>query len=106
MNMENNTCEGGKCNGGECGSCNHGCMMGHGCCGWNKRHMIKKIIMIVLLIVVFCFGIQVGELKSAMRYDRGVRMMGWGYDGGTGYMSGWNNVKSDTNTPTTTTPKQ
>jgi hypothetical protein len=110
MNMENNN----VCNGGNCckeGGCDHGNMMGHGCCGWKRCHMIKKIICVVIVIIAFCLGTQLGELKSMARYGgMGRGMLSWGCDNG----SGWKSVKVDdssaasknTTQGTATTPKQ
>jgi len=68
---ENKKCE-NKC----CGSCcmgHHGMMM--------KCHMAKKIICIIIVIIAFCLGTQVGEFKSEARYSHFNRgeMMNWGY---------------------------
>jgi hypothetical protein len=97
MNMENNN----VCNGGDCGKCgcNHGDMH-HGCCGWKKCRMIKKIIWIVIVIIAFCLGTQLGELKAMARYNNfGGRGMMWGYNGVP-------NILKDTTQGTIPTPKQ
>ena len=58
-----------------------GCM--HGCFHhWNKRHMIRKIVIIFLIIIAFCLGARWGEMKSERgggRFERG-GMMNWQYN--------------------------
>ena len=101
MNMENNTCEGGKCNGGGCDGCGscHGNMMSHGCCGGKKCHLVKMIIRIVIIVIIFCVGIQIGELKSMMRSNNfGGRNMMWSYNSGPN----WKSVKVDNGSATST----
>jgi hypothetical protein len=76
-NMEENKkcCEGGEVeNKGEC-------CMPKMCCGMKKCHAMKFFIMIVVMIFVFCLGVQLGELKSEARGGREFRggMMDWNY---------------------------
>lgn len=94
-----------------------GVMMGKGCrCGWGRAcgcggrwvfFLLRTIITILILMVVFWFGVQVGRMTSS--YSRGGLMMRGGYDtsyadggygqdgtyGRNGMMSGSN----DTSTP-------
>ncbi|MEI7689056.1 MAG: hypothetical protein WCI91_02615 [Candidatus Nomurabacteria bacterium] len=91
--------------------CEHGMM---NCChNWKQCHMIRKIIMIIVLIIVFCLGTQWGEMKSERRegYRFGGRnMMNLDYGNryndiqqGSGTVTV--EVKKDTETPSTpTTP--
>ena len=68
-------CEGGVCEKGA------GCCGMHGHCGWKKCHGMKHLVWIILIIVAFCLGTQLGELKSEARGGREFRggMMDWGY---------------------------
>lgn len=49
-------------------------------CAWTKCRGMKYLIAIIIIIIVFCLGTQLGELKSHKRctYDRG-GMMNWNY---------------------------
>jgi hypothetical protein len=75
MEDKNNTTNPWKMScGDKCGSCNGICSMcGHGCGGY-KRHLCKKILMLVFIIIVFCFGVQLGTLKGELR--AGYKFMG------------------------------
>jgi hypothetical protein len=95
MEENKNCCEGKGCE--KCGNC-YGM---HGHCVWKKCHLMKHFIWIVLTIVSFCLGTQLGELKSEARGQRFYRdgMMNWDYK----------TVKpltddSTLNTPSTVTP--
>ncbi len=55
------------------GSCNCGCGMGHKHRGY---WIAKKVFWLLVLIVVFCFGIQLGELRTLSREFSQPRMMG------------------------------
>jgi hypothetical protein len=69
-------------NGYVCGCCGHGCCGssygGSGCGGWGgHRHSLLRILLAVaLLLIVFWFGVKIGEVKVAL-YDA----IGSGYDG-------------------------
>jgi hypothetical protein len=64
-------CRGGMCQGKMCGM--GGCCSGHGC--W--RRAIRLVLGIAIIVIVFCFGVMVGELKGALiRETSGYRMMG------------------------------
>ncbi len=89
-----------------CQCCGHGEMMHN-----NKHYLLKKFFMLVLVIIVFCFGVQLGEIKAELRYSGFGHggMMGWnrGFDNNDNYgygMMGW--VRPDTSAakPATTTP--
>lgn len=68
-------CRGPMCQGKMCGM--GGCCSGHGC--W--RRAIRLVLGIAIIVIVFCFGVMVGELKGALiRETSGYRMMG-GYGG-------------------------
>jgi len=62
---------------GMCGGCNHGHMHGH----W----IVKKIFLLIILIAVFCFGVQLGELRTLAKIFRepSYRMIG-------AYGNNWN----------------
>ena len=66
--------KGGMCNGESCG-------MGGGYMHMRGFWIVKKVFYLILLIVVFCFGVQLGQLKTlaSLVYGSGYRMMG-GYD--------------------------
>ena len=95
LENKENCCDDKSCEG--CHNCHS---MMHGCHHWKKCHIIRKIIMIVVVILAFCFGVQWGEMRSGLRgdyrFERG-GMMNWGY--GPQLNSRWN----DTITPTTGT---
>ena len=56
-----------------CGaSCKCGCGMGHGHHGY---WIAKKVFLLLLLVVVFCFGVQLGQLKTLSgMYGHGAMM--------------------------------
>ena len=65
---ENKKCEGGMCG---CGKCGMG--GGMGMCGYGHMHkhkILKKFFLLVLMIVIFCFGVQLGELRTLARQMR------------------------------------
>jgi hypothetical protein len=71
--MKGQVCEGKTCEMG-------GCCSGRGC--WHRA--IRLILGIAIIVIVFCFGVMVGELKGALiRETSGYRMMG-NYGGGYG----------------------
>lgn len=73
--MKGQVCEGKTCGMG-------GCCSGHGC--WHR--VIRLILGIAIIVIVFCFGVMVGELKGAfLREGSRYRMMG-NYGGGYGRM--------------------
>jgi len=51
------------------------------CCPMKKCHVMKKLIFIIIIIVAFCLGTQLGELKSEARRGGEFRggMMNWNY---------------------------
>jgi hypothetical protein len=75
--MEDKKMEGGTCGSGCGASCGE-----HGHC-MHKKHFIKKILMLVVIMIVFSLGIQIGELKGELRslQDSHRSMMGnYSYD--------------------------
>jgi len=62
------------CQGKMCGM--GGCCSGRGC--WYRA--IRWIIGIAIILIVFCFGMMIGELKG--EFGRGYRMMHAPYYGG------------------------
>lgn len=91
--MENKDANMGQGQDGACGPCNKmsACADKYGCCGHRHKHAGKWLIKIIVIILIFCFGFQMGELKGMLRgsyshrsYDR--------FQGGMmypGYGSGW-----------------
>lgn len=67
MTEENKKCEGGMCGCGKCGMCGH--------MGMCKCRIMKKFFMLILMIVIFCFGIQLGELRTLSREMHSRAMM-------------------------------
>lgn len=75
---------------------------GNKCCMWKKCPMMKNLLWVILIIIAFYIGIQLGELKSearGYRFEGNGRMMNWDYK----------NVKPLTgetpSAPTTTAPE-
>ena len=81
MNMEEQNNMGGRRDCSECPVC-HGKM-----CGWGMMHhhgcgyhVIRWALGLVILVIVFAFGIMIGELKGTFDASFGYRMMnGYGY---------------------------
>ena len=91
-------------------------------CGhhFKKCHVLKKIVMIFIIILAFCLGVQLGEFKSEVRgfhyqnYGRG-GMMDWsdrGRSGKDGFFQSGNTTTGEVRvevtkptTPVATTPK-
>jgi len=63
-------CKCGMCQGKTCGT-------GGGC--WGKYscwyHIIRWILGIVIIVIVFCFGMMIGQLKGELGRSSGYRMM-------------------------------
>ncbi len=73
--------KGQVCEGKTCSTCGMGCCcFGHG--GWYR--VIRWILGIAVIIIVFCFGMMIGELKGALvgRGSGDYRMMHTSYYGG------------------------
>ena len=65
-------------------------MFGHGCCQHNwLYHALRWFFGIVIIVIVFCVGVQIGEVKNAMESGTGFRshhMMQYGNEwGGQSY---------------------
>jgi hypothetical protein len=62
----------------KCPMC-QGKMCGAGGCGYGKHncwyHVVRWILGIAIIVIVFCFGMMIGELKGALTRDSGYRMM-------------------------------
>lgn len=90
--------------GGVCPCGSNGCGMCSGMHGY-KKHMMVKIFIIVLLIMAFSLGMEIGKLKGEIRGSYGMhgKMMRWDKDSNYGYgmMGGYN---KDAKAPTTSTP--
>ena len=66
--------------GENCESC---CGSGHGMYGWGRKHFALRIVlMLVIIAVVFCMGVKIGELKAEIEGGYGgfghMRMMKFG----------------------------
>ncbi len=112
--MENEEKKGGCCENKDGDKCEHGMM---NCChNWKNCHMMKKIVMLIVLIIIFCLGTQWGEMRSERRGESrfgGRGMMNWNYGAryneinkGSGTVTV--QVKDDTTPaiPVTPAPKQ
>ena len=104
--MEENTKE--KCE--KCDKCdmNNKCKDIGGCHGHMHKKILKKFFFLVVLIVVFCFGVQLGELRTLSRelhQHSNFRMMQPSYGGNYGFRDINQNAPTAT-TPPVTTPNQ
>jgi hypothetical protein len=66
----------------ECGACGGGCCGGmhmHGCHD-RKRHLLKMILKIVIIVLIFWCGFQLGQMTGFIKaeYGRGIMMRGYG----------------------------
>ena len=97
-NKENKKC----CEDGSCEKCKSCCPM-MACCMSKKHHALKLLVVLVGLIVVFCLGVQLGELKEEARSCHSFRggMMDWDYKNVKPMMY---NFKIESNDQQTTTP--
>lgn len=87
---KNNSCQGGSC-GGMQSMCGCGCHNG-------KRHLIKMILKIVIFILIFWCGFQLGLMTGYIKAENGRAMMRNGNVGnyGAGMMGGgWNNYSNN-----------
>jgi len=97
-------CKCPMCQGGMCGI--GGCHFNHGC--WFRA--VRVILGLVILLVVFCLGVMIGELKGELGRSSGYRMMHTQsyYGGGYGYavpmMQGGAPVRSQTAPATQAAP--
>lgn len=78
MEEEKNINKTDACAGGECCKKKSGIDMRSGCC---KSHGIVRVIFwIIIAIIIFCFGVQYGQMRSGFG-DRYYNMMrGYGND--------------------------
>jgi len=53
-----------------CGENKSGCG-GCGGCGYHHKHMMKWLVKIVLAVLIFSFGYQIGEMKGMLRSQFG-----------------------------------
>lgn len=94
MNMEEQDKMEGQRGCSECPIC-HGKM-----CGWGMMHhhgcgyhVIRWALGITILVIVFAFGIMIGELKATFDSSFGYRMMdGYGYGRAYPMMQYWSNA--------------
>ncbi len=104
--MENKCCEAGKACCEE--KSKENCCHKGGCCGMRKCHMLKMLLVLVLIVVIFCLGVQWGEMRSlshGYRFERG-GMMNWGYGQLDGIQKGFGSVTVDVSKPDTPTTTQ
>src|ERR1035437_2223279 len=79
--QQNGQWHGNKCHGGMCGGIN-------GCGGYHMGfHILRWILGIIIILMVFGFGVQIGEFKSA--FESG----GYGYHGMMRYNYGYQPVQ-------------
>jgi hypothetical protein len=81
--MENNNQGQNTC--GMCGGCSH-CHGGH-----HRFHLLRWVLGLVIILMVFSFGVQIGEFKSAFENGQGYsggHMMRYGYQPNMMYGSG------------------
>ena len=101
--MEENKKEEKCCEGGSCEKCKCCPMMS--CCMGKKHNILKLFVFLVGLIIIFCFGVQLGELKEEAESCHSYRggMMNWDNNGVKPMMY---NFKIDgTNLTPTATPE-
>ena len=77
-------------NGGACCGM-HSMMMGHGCCG-GRRHLVKIILKIVIVVLIFWCGFKLGEISGSIRTEYGGYRMG----GFKMMQGGWNGYYDNT----------
>ena len=87
--MDNNTTQGHP-EGCKCGVCHGNAMLG---CACGRRHWVRILIKVVIIVFVFWAGVQFGELKGMLRgeyYRYGMigSHGGWGQWGGPTMMQG------------------
>lgn len=92
-----------------CGKCG----MGYGCChGCRRFWWLKVVLGLVILAVVFCVGIKVGEFKTYMRGGFGYPRHGYlgrypMMNGSTGvFQQNYPMIPNAASSTTTTTPKK
>lgn len=85
--------------------CDSGC--GHGC-GHGKHKFWRRIIWVVIALIIFCFGIEWGEMKTEARGAYYFNKMMGNYDNDFNRFEMMKNFKQDikpaTETPSATTP--
>ena len=84
---ENNQCSGGVCSSEKGGQ---GAMCGCGCKQGGHRHLLKWLLKIVVLVIVFCFAFQMGEMKAMLNSYNHMRQEGYSRGGMMMDNSGWN----------------
>ncbi len=70
------------------------------CHKWGHQyHLLKKLVMLCIMLVVFWFGTQLGELKALtrMQYNHKSMMENWDKDYGN-YKMGMMNVQKENTT--------
>ncbi len=79
------------------------CCGAHCHCGNRKHYLLKKIFMLIVLVIVFALGMQLGEIKGELRGGRGFsHHMMYGYGGMPRMMGGYNpnnNLPGSTTSP-------
>jgi hypothetical protein len=91
--MADDTKKNGHVDGCLCMGCRSGMMpggMGYGRGGRGTFFLLRTLLTVLILIIVFWFGVQVGRLSDGYGFgrDRGVMMMRGGYGYPVGYNPG------------------
>jgi hypothetical protein len=75
----------------KCGGCRGMTFMSaHGCHGGKCHHLIKIILMLVIVMMIFCFGFKLGSITGSIRegryeHSRSFNKGGYGMMRGYGY---------------------
>ena len=104
-----------KCEEGCCKEKYGGCpgmafMNAHGCHGGKCHHLIKIILMLIIVMMIFCFGFKLGSITGSVREaqhenSRSFNRGGYGMMRGYNYSNDFQNENFGTQAPTQT-PKQ
>ena len=86
--MEKKECEHSECKDctghGVC--CGMQSMGGHGCHGKKCHHLVKVILMLIIVMMIFCFGFKLGVITGSIRGGNDYRTEN---RGGFGMMRGY-----------------
>ena len=66
-----------KCE-GSCKCWGH-CHGMHGCCHGGKYHLVRMILKMIIVILIFWAGFQIGQMTGYLRAGEGRMMRGGGY---------------------------
>ncbi len=110
VDKKENECEGckGACQSGSCFGSKFMC--GHGCHG-GKRHLVRMILKLIIVIIIFWCGFKLGEISGSIRAEYGHKTFergdfGMMRGGNYGYFQNPSDVNGgvETPAPVTTTP--